>query len=284
MKERIFKTALFCAAAVVLLLIAGMLYTLILQSLPVFRHSGVIQFIISQEWNPEKEGGTYGGGLLIAGTFLTASTALLVSIPFSISIALFIGAYYKEKPIAYWVMTIIDICGRIPSIIFGIWGYFTLRPLFMLLNIGDDGFSILLAALVLALMLIPYSSAVTAYFIRRTPQSIQEGAYCLGATHTEVVWKICLPYAKKGIIAAFILSLGKALGETIIVAILIGNNYLIPSQITRSGSSITNMILRRFGTTHELEMSALFALALLLFLFTFGMNLIARRLIRRATA
>jgi phosphate transport system permease protein len=284
MKDRLFKIVLICSGLIVLLLVAGIIYTLIVQSLPAFRQVGFFHFIASPEWEAHEGQEKYGALSFICGTVFTAILALLISFPFSFSLSLFNSEYCKEKKITYWVVSLVNTCAGIPSIILGIWGYFTLRPLFISLNISAYGFGILTAALVLAIMIIPYAASLISFFIAKVPQDIKEGAYCLGATHTEVIGNISLPFAKKGIIAVYLLALGKALGETMIVTILIGNAGKIPSAITSSGNSITSIIVNHLGTAGGLELSALCALALLLFLFTAGVNSAARYLIRKTTA
>jgi phosphate transport system permease protein len=282
LKDRIFKAVLFSSTLVLLLLIAGILYSLVSQSIPAFQHFGFFRFICSPEWNPEKGNEQYGALSFIYGTFLTAFLALIISFPFSISLSLFNGDLYKGKKIALWTSTFVDILSGIPSIIFGIWGYYSLRPVLMSLHIGHQGYGILSAAILLALMIIPYSASICTAFIKEVPQKLKEGAYSLGATRFEVIRNISIPYAKKGIIAAHTFTLGKIVGETMIVSILIGNTNQIPSGITGTGSTMTSIILNHFGTANNLQFSSLFAIALLLFLFTAAINLVARYLIKEA--
>jgi phosphate transport system permease protein len=255
----LFKLALFLSALTTLLLIAGMLYTLVAQSIPAFKHFGFFSFFSSSDWNIGEEQEKYDTLSFIFGTFSTAILALLISIPFALSLSLFNSIYCQKTKIAHWISTIIDVCAQIPSVILGVWGFFSLRPVLLSLHAGTFGFNILATALVLAIMIIPYIASLSAYFFGKIPENIKEGAYCLGATHTEVIWKIYFPFAKKGLFVACFMALGKVLGETMIVCMLAGN-------------TITSLIVDQIENADELRLSGLFSLALLLFLTTVTIN------------
>jgi phosphate transport system permease protein len=250
------------------LLAAGILYSLIAQSVPAFRHFGFISFFYSSDWKIGEE--QYGTLSFITGTFSIAILALLISIPFSLSLSLFNSVYCKGTKIAQWIRAIVDLCVQIPSIILGVWGYFSLRPILLSLHTETYGFSIFVTALVLSIMIIPYMASLSAYFFDKVPENIKEGAYCLGATHTDVIRKICFPFAQKGICIACLMALGKALGETMIVCMLAGN-------------TITSLIVGQFENADELRLSELFALALLLFLTTAIINSITIYIKKRMT-
>jgi phosphate transport system permease protein len=276
MKDKLFKILLFSATLTPLLLMAGILYLLLSQAAPTFEHTGFFQFICSSEWNPVN--GQYGALPFLAGTLLTAFFALIICVPFSLSLALLVGDLYKGRKIACWISTFIDILAGIPSIILGIWGYYSLRPLFAWLHIGQQGYGILPATLLLALMIIPYAASISTTFISIVPVKLKEGAYCLGATRFEVIRNISIPYAQKGILSAYALSLGKVLGETIVATLVIGNANRLPSDINDVGNTMASLIFNQFETSDNLEFSSLFALALLLFVITAVVNLTARRL------
>ena len=282
MKDKGFKLLLWCSALTILLLVSGILYMLVSQSIPAFQHFGTFHFITSSDWNSGEGQEQYGAFSFIAGTLLTSVLALIISIPFSIAIALFNGEFFRERKIADWLSAMVDIFSVIPSVILGIWGYYSLRPLLITFNIGNYGCGILTATIVLALMIVPYTASLITAFISKVPRTMREGAFSLGATRLEVIRKVSIPFASKGILAAYILSLSKILGETMIVAMLIGNSNRVPSGITDNGNTMTSIILNQFGTSSDLKLSSLIAIALLLFLITAAMNFIARLMIRRA--
>ncbi|MDR2087633.1 MAG: phosphate ABC transporter permease subunit PstC [Dysgonamonadaceae bacterium] len=282
MKDKVFKMTLFVSTLALLFLMAGILYLLLSQARPAFEHFGFFRFIGSSEWNPEN--GQYGALPFLTGTLLTASLALIICIPFSLSLALFVGDLYKGRKIAFRLNTFIDVLAGTPSVILGIWGYYSLRPFFAALHIGHQGYGILPATILLALMIVPYATSMIITFIAAVPTQLKEGAYCLGATRFEVIRNISIPFAKKGIMSAYALALGRVLGETIIVTIIIGNSNHFPSGINDIGNTLASVIFNQFETADALKFSFLFAIALLLFLITAIVNLFARYLLRRVVS
>ncbi|MDR2058421.1 MAG: phosphate ABC transporter permease subunit PstC [Dysgonamonadaceae bacterium] len=281
MKDKVLKIMLFCSAVVLLLLMAGILYALISQSIPAFKHFGFFQFISSTEWNQIEGQEQYGALSFITGTILTSLLALIISIPFSVSLSFLIGELFVGKKIAFWINSFLNILAGIPPIILGIWGYYSLRPLLISLNIGHHGYGIFSAAILLSLMIIPYSTSISTTFFALVPMKLKESAYSLGATRFEVIRNISIPYIKKCLIAAHVFALGKVMGETIAVTMIIGNINYIPSKITDTGNTLASVILNQFETISDLKFSALFAIALLLFIITAVINLMARYMIRR---
>jgi phosphate transport system permease protein len=281
-KDKLFKMALFCAGLTVLLLTAGILYTLVSESIPAFKEFGFFHFIRSSDWNGEED--KYGAFAFIAGTFITATLALIISIPFSLSLSLFCGELYKGKKIAFYTNHFVGLLAGIPSIILGVWAYYCFRPLLISLNFGHFGYGILTTSLILAMMIIPYSSTVATTFISLIPQELKEGAYSLGATRFEVIRLVGLPNSRNGICAAFLLAYTKALGECLIVVMLAGNTLHVPTGIRDTGSTLAGVIFNHFGVTSDLKLSSLLAIALLLFLITAAFNLLARRMVRRIIA
>lgn len=136
---------------------------------PAFEHFGVFRFIFSAEWDPHPEAEQYGALSFITGTVLTSFLALVFCLPFSLPVALFTGEYFKGKKVASVISAVIDLLAGIPSIVYGLWGFYTLRPLIMDLGLSSQGFGILTASLVLAIMIIPYAASLSAEFISMVP-------------------------------------------------------------------------------------------------------------------
>jgi phosphate transport system permease protein len=281
MKDKIFKLLLFSAACLVLLLAAGMIYSLIGSSLEAFRQFGIVGFVTTADWDPSSDAEKYGALSFITGTLLTALSALLICIPFSLPVALFNGEYFKGKKIATFVSSIVDLLAGIPSIVYGLWGFYTLKPLIVSLGLNEQGFGIFTASVVLAIMIIPYASSLSTEFISMVPNDLKEGAYSLGATNLDVIRKVSLPIAGSGIFAAYILALGRALGETMAVTMLIGNTNELPISIFDTGNTMASIIANQFGEADGLKLSSLIAIGLLLFLITAGINSIAKLVMRR---
>ena len=203
--------------------------------------------------------------------------------PFSLPVALFIGEYFKGKRIASVLGTIVDLLAGIPSIVYGLWGFYTLRPIIMSLGLSPQGFGILTASVVLGIMIIPYASSLSAEFIRMVPNDLKEAAYSMGATRAEVVQYIILPISGSGIFSAYILALGRALGETMAVTMLIGNANRMPDSIFDIGNTMASIIANQFGEAYGLKLSSLVAIGLLLFIITAIINFIGKLIIKRNT-
>ncbi len=284
MKDKIFNILLFAAAFAVLLLTAGILYALVGKSLEVFNEYGVWGFVSNAEWDPRSATEEYGALSFIMGTLYTAFFALFLCIPFSLPVALFTGEYFKGKRIASVVSSIVDLLAGIPSIVYGLWGFYALRPIVISLGINAQGFGVFLASVVLAVMIIPYASSLSAEFISMVPNNLKEGAYSLGATRSEVIQRVSLPFARSGIVASYILALGRALGETMAVTMLIGNTNNIPDGLRGTGNTMASIIANQFGEANGLKLSALIAIGLLLFIITALINLIAKLIMKKLSA
>jgi phosphate transport system permease protein len=280
-KDKVFKFLLFSAVCMILLLAAGMFYTLVGQSAKAFGHFGVVNFITSADWNPREGEESYGALSFISGTILTALLALFFCIPFSLPVALFNGEYFRDKKLATAVSSIVDLLAGIPSIVYGLWGFYTLRPLIVSLGLSEQGFGILTASVVLAVMIVPYASSLSAEFLSMVPGEMKEGAYSLGATRFEVIRMVSLPMAGSGIFAAYILALGRALGETMAVTMLIGNTSNIPNSLTDTGNTMASIIANQFGEADGLKLSSLIAIGLLLFLITAAINSVAKLVMKK---
>jgi phosphate transport system permease protein len=278
MKDKLFKAALFVAACMIIILTAGIVYGLINQSLDAFTHFGFIRFITSSVWDSRNE--VYGALPFITGTLLTAVLALLFCIPFSLSVSLFNGEYFRGRKLSVIVSSVVDLLAGVPSIVFGLWGFYTLRPLMVVAGVNEQGFGVLLASAVLAIMIIPYASSLSAEFIAMVPNDLKEGAYSLGATRLEVVQRINLPVAASGIFASYVLAFGRALGETMAVTMLIGNTNNIPRSLAGTGNTMASIIANQFGEAGGLKLSSLMAIGLLLFLMTASINFIAKYIMK----
>jgi len=280
MKDKIFRFLLFVAALLILLLSAAIVYALVSRSGETFREYGIWGFITSAEWDPRSATEEYGALSFILGTLYTAFFALLLCVPFSLAVALFNGEYFKGKKIAGVVRSVVDLLAGIPSIVYGLWGFYTVRPLVIALDVNAQGFGIFLSSVVLAIMIIPYASSLSGEFLSMVP-NLKEGAYSLGATRIEVVQHISLPTAASGIVASYILALGRALGETMAVTMLIGNTNRIPGGLRGTGNTMASVIANQFGEADGLKLSALITIGLLLFIITAVINLIAKLVMKK---
>lgn len=243
-----------------------------------------IQYLWNKTWDPVNN--EYGALPFLIGTILTSFLALIISIPFSFAIAVYLGEYNPEGWLGGLLKNIVELITAVPSVIYGFWALITLVPLIrkMETNIGvaPYGVGIFTSSLVLAVMIIPYAASMGRELIRMVPSSLKEGAYSLGATRFEVVKSIIIPYTKSGLMAGILLSLGRALGETMAVTMVIGNTSIIPDSIFSPGNTMASVIANEFTEADRtIYLSALIELALILFLVTVVINLIGRRIIKQ---
>lgn len=312
--EKIFRNLSLSSASLVFIILLGIFITLFLASKDAIDEFG-IGFITNPNWNKEvsidgakseadfsmdddleivsneddmiideddmlfdesiKETFTdYGALVPIVGTLLTTLIALIFALPIAMGIAVFLSEI-APKVIAYPIGIAIELLAAIPSIIFGMWGLYYFAPIVADL-VGGYQVSLLTAGLVLGIMILPFMAAITRDSMNTTPDVLKESAYAMGATKFEVIKDIIFPYSKVGIIGSIILALGRALGETMAVAFLIGSIFALPTAINSPTISIPVAMANNFGEASGLGESSLFYLALILFVISFAIISIAK--------
>lgn len=276
-------TLLFAAS--VLLVLVGIIVSLALGAAPALKEFGAA-FITRVEWDPV--GDQFGAMIAIWGTLATSIIALAVAFPISFGIALFLTEIcpaWLRRPLG----TAVELLAGVPSIIYGMWGFFVFAPMFadhvqpLLKNtlgqlpvIGQlfqgpmMGIGILTAGLILAIMIIPFIASVMRDVFEIVPTVLKESAYGLGCTKWEVVRKVVLPYTRNGVVGGVMLGLGRALGETMAVTFVIGNAHDLSWSLFSAGNSISSTLANEFNeATSEMHLSSLYALGLILFAITF---------------
>ena len=267
-------------ALVVFSLLAAILISLLIGSQVTLEKYG-LRFLWNPEWDPVRE--DFGALVPIYGTLMTSLIALLIGVPVSFGIALFLtelSPTWLKRPLG----TAIELLAAIPSIIYGMWGLFVFAPLFQshlqpaLINAFGAiplfrgpplGIGMLTAGLILSIMVIPFITAVMRDVFELVPPLLKESAYGLGATTWEVVWKVVLPYTKVGVIGGVMLGLGRALGETMAVTFVIGNAHRLAVSLMAPGNSIASALANEFTeAVGDVYFSALIELGLILFLIT----------------
>jgi len=280
--------------------VLGILLSLIIGAYPSLQKFG-FSFLFSSTWNPVTE--EFGAQVAVFGTLVTSAIALIIAIPVSFGIALFITELAPER-LKRPIGTAIELLAAIPSIIYGMWGLFVFAPLFAdhvqpwvsdhlgnwplvgQLFMGPPmGIGMFTAGLILAIMVIPFISAVMRDVFEIVPPVLKESAYGLGATTWEVVWNVVLPYTRVGVVGGIMLGLGRALGETMAVTFVIGNAQRISASLFIPGSTISSTLANEFTeAVGEMYTSALIELGLILFLITFVVLALARLLLMRLAA
>lgn len=283
--EKIFQRFLGLSGIILIVILLSIFITLVFSSMPSIRALG-IHFVWGKDWDPVTD--EYGALPFLIGTLLTSVLALIIAFPFSISTAIFLGEYFPKGIVSNIFKNLIDLLASIPSVIYGFWGIFVLVPIVrdMELKFGFPpyGVGILTSSIILALMIMPYSVSISRQVISMVPSHIKEGAYSLGATRYEVIRKIILPYTRSGLFAGVLLALGRALGETMAVTMLIGNSHDIPKNIFSPGNTMASVIANEFTeATGSVYLSVLVEMGLLLFVVTTLINILGRQIIKRYT-
>ena len=284
--DTLFSVLAHAAAWLTLALLAGIILSLIVGAAPAIREYG-LSFLWTSEWDPVQN--KYGGLVMIYGTLMTSFIALLIAVPVSFGIALFLtelSPAWLKRPLG----TAIELLAAIPSIVYGMWGLLVFSPLLSeyvqlplqavfgsvpyigaLFSGPPVGIGLLSAGIILAIMVIPFIASVMRDVFEVTPALLKESAYGLGSTTWEVMFKVVLPYTKTGVVGGIMLGLGRALGETMAVTFVIGNqNQLNSASLFEAANSITSALANEFAEAGEgLHQASLIYLGLVLFFITF---------------
>lgn len=278
--DRVTKIILFSATLLIVVVAGGIIFSLAQGSVPAFKEFG-LKFIFTDRWDPTEGREVYGALPFIAGTLITSFLALIICVPLAFATSLFIAEYYRGTRTAGILSSMVDLLAGIPSIVYGLWGFYALRPLIASLGISGQGFGIFTSSLILAIMIIPYATSISTEIMAMVPDDLKEAAYSLGATRIEVIFNVILPNAGSGIVAGFILALGRALGETMAVTMLIGNSNSVPSGIFDTGNTMASIIANQFGEASGLKLSSLIAIGLILFAITGIVNWIGKYIVSK---
>jgi phosphate transport system permease protein len=269
------------------------LESIITPAIPAIQKTG-FSFFTSTVWDVNRD--RYGAVPFLAGTAISSTIALLFALPLGVFIALFLSENFLPVPIRQTIRFVVELLAAIPSVVYGLWGiavvipivrqfggllsdYLGFIPLFEGPAIGN---STLTASLVLALMVLPTITAISRTALVSVPQTLREGSYAVGATRWETIFRVLLPTAAPGIVAATILAFGRAMGETMAVAMLIGNSPRFSWSLLSPGGTLAGLLANQFGEARGLQISALMYAALALVLLTLLVNMIGEAVLRRA--
>jgi len=296
--DTVFSVLAHGAAILTLLLLAGIIISLLIGAAPAIREYG-LSFLWSSDWDPVQD--KYGGLVMIYGTLMTSLIALVIAVPVSFGIALFLTELapgWLRRPLGIAV----ELLAAVPSIVYGMWGLLVFSPVLAtyvqqplqalfgntpglksVVSGAPVGIGILSAGIILAIMIIPFIAAVMRDVFEVTPAMLKESAYGLGSTTWEVVFRVVLPYTKTGVVGGIMLGLGRALGETMAVTFVIGNaNQLNGPSLFEAANSITSVLANEFAEASEgLHQASLLYLALVLFFITFVVLSLSKLLLAR---
>ncbi len=282
-KDRLYFRVINISPYFLIFLLASIYITLFIFSYPAIKQFG-LSFITSSKWDPVFN--KFGSLAFIYSTIVTSILSLIISLPFSISLAIYLGFYKKEGKIAEFLKTVIELLAGMPSVIYGFWGLFVFVPLMRNLEIKlgvlPYGVGIVSASIILAIMIIPYTTIISREVISLVPNDLIEASYSLGATKYETIKNVVFPYSLSGIFAGVLLSFGRAIGETMAVTMLIGNANSIPQSLFGPGNTMASVIANEFTeATGDIHLSSLFLIGLLLLIITSIFNLLGRVVINK---
>ncbi len=297
--DLLFLWATRSSAWIVLLLLGGIIVSLAIGAWPAIRAFG-FGFLLTQRWAPNAQPEPVLGGLgPIYGTLVSSFIALAIAVPVGLGIAVFLTELCPQK-LRQPISTAIELLAGIPSIIYGMWGFFVLGPFLAehfqpaliaafehvpvlneIFKAPASNLSLFNASLVLAIMILPFITSISRDVFMTVPPVLKEAAYGLGCTTWEVVRNVVLPYTRVGVIGGVMLALGRALGETMAVTFVIGNSFKIQSSIFAPATTISAAIASEFAEASDVHQSALILLGLLLFVLTFAVLAIARLMLMR---
>jgi phosphate transport system permease protein len=291
--DRLYRITLTALALVLPLLLFALLVELVANALPAVKRFGA-SFLWTSVWDPVA--GVFGAAPMIFGTIASSLIALLLAVPLALGTAIFLTEFaprWVRQPLAF----VVELLAAIPSVVYGLWGIFVLIPFLrsyvvppLKATLGWMPFfsgvfygnSLLAGGVILAIMIVPYIAAVAREVLQAVPSTQREAALGLGATRWEAVWTAVVPYGRAGLIGAVILGLGRALGETMAVTMLIGNRHDIGLSVLQPAYTMAAAIANEFSeATTDLYLAALFEVGLVLFVITVGVNALARLLIWR---
>jgi phosphate ABC transporter permease protein PstC len=295
--DKSFRVLVLAAGYGLLIILAGIAVFLVVKAVPALRVDKV-NFVTSFAWDPDDTPAQFGVGILAYGTLVASVIALVIAVPVALGVAMFI-AFYAPRRIATPLGVLVDLLAAVPSVVYGLWG------LLFLVNYSEDlqtfiakyfgwthvlntsgsfGKSFFVAGTVLAVMILPIVAAISREIFLQVPQTQVEAALALGATKWEMIKWSAFPYARSGIASAIVLGFGRALGETIAVALVLSSNYEFVSKLfTPGGNTIAANIANQFGDAGTVGVGALIATGLVLFVITLVVNLFARFIARQST-
>ncbi|WP_036482030.1 phosphate ABC transporter permease subunit PstC [Myxosarcina sp. GI1] len=281
MMERSLDSTFYRAAQIFALAVAGILIWItiqvFLQAMPAISEFGW-RFLFSSSWNPVNQ--QYGVWPAIYGTIVSSAIALLISVPIGLGVAIFLSEDYLSPKFQRVIVFLVELLAAVPSVVYGLWGIFVLIP--FLKNISPlRGPGMLPAALILSVMILPTITAIARDAIINVDIGLRQAAVGLGATRWEAILKIIIPAASSGIIGGIMLALGRALGETMAVTMLIGNSNRVSVSVFEPSNTVSSLLANQFAEASGLQVSALMYAALILFVITLVVNVLAQLIVTR---
>jgi phosphate transport system permease protein len=278
-----FRTLLSLGGIAVSVLLIAIFFSLLLAARPALAANG-LRFLTGTDWNPVI--GRFQALPFVFGTLLTALIAMVIATVLSLALAILMGEYFRSGVFSALIRTAVELLAGIPSVVYGFIGLAFLVPAMravqLALGVPPYGVGILTASILLAFMVLPYAASIGREMISLVPADLKEAALSLGATPSEAIWRVTLPYARSGIMGGVLLSLGRALGETMAVTMLIGNANTLSLNVLGPGNTMASLVANEFSeATSEVYLASLVEIALLLFVISALINVAGKLIIKR---
>lgn len=275
-RDALFEKFALCITSVSVISLLAIIGFVLYRAFPLFMHVNIIQFISSSVWAPSS--GHFGILGFIVASFLTTLVAILIGVPIGLYTAIYISDLATKK-VSKIVLFMVDMLAAIPSVVYGFFGLLVVVPFIQNIFAIKSGATLLSASIILSCMILPTVISLSTAALKSVPRSMDEASYALGATQIETIFKVKVPYAKSGILASFLLGLGRALGETMAVILVAGNSNVMPvlnplfEGFLSGGRTLTGNIVLELSYASGLHQSALFASGVILFIFVSFINI-----------
>ncbi len=283
LSDSAFRSILYLGGIVVSVLLIAIFLSLFLSSRPALVANG-LRFLTGTQWDPVTK--TFGALPFVVGTILTSAVALAFATVLSLALSILMGEYFSSGVFASLMRTAVELLAGIPSVVYGFIGLFFLVPAVRALQLAVGappfGVGMLTASILLAFMILPYSASIGREMMSLVPKDLKEAALSLGATRSETIWRVSLPYARSGILGGVLLSLGRALGETMAVTMVIGNSNSLTLNVLGPGNTMASLIANEFSeAAGNVYLASLIEVALLLFVISTVINIAGKLVISR---
>ncbi len=271
-REKIGEIIFLLSAVLSVFLILLIIYFIFSEGIKFVNEYGLLKFITGKVWKPTAGNPRFGIKPMIVGSIIVTSLSTLIALPFGLAISVFM-AYYSNKSYGF-LKSLINLMAAIPSVVYGFFAMMVLVPLIKDLFDIKSGMNMLTASILLAVMILPTMINISENSLRQVPKTFMTGSLALGATKEETIYKILIPYAKSGIFSSIILAIGRAIGETMAVYLVIGNQPIMPSSIFKGVRTLTTNIVLEMGYAAGMHRQALIATGMVLFVFILIINII----------
>lgn len=281
--ERCMPIFLFIIATISIIVSFGILFILLTETIAFFKEVSILEFFTGTVLKPLSEQPQFGVLPLLVGTMMSTLVAMIVAVPLGLMSAIYISEYASEK-VRKYIKPLLELLAGIPTVVYGFFAFTFVTPLLRQFIPGLEATNILSPGIVMGFMIVAIIASLSEDALRAVPNSLREGAYALGATKLEVTWRIVLPAATSGIVAAFMLGISRAIGETMIVTIASGSSKNFTFDVTQSMQTMTAYIVEVTGGDAPMGSTiyySLYAVAMTLFVFTFMMNFVAKYISRK---